>query len=160
MEDLLKEEEFIETKYDPGKLFTRFYIIAVLQTLLVQTAASFWSIKVSSTLLFNIVVFLIYIFLPPLTLMAMFTRNTEIFSIDRKTKITGVVVLSACYTLTNLVVNLGKGIYSRNSFAKNYMLMQLWSGLLYFVVETFLCLGVVYIVSRLVKKRRKIKRVE
>lgn len=160
MEDLLKEEEFIETKYDPRKLFARFYIIAVLQTLLLQAAASFWTVQLPDMLLFNIIIFVIYIFLPPLTLAVMFTRNTEIFSLDRKSKITGLVGLSVCYTLTNLAVNLGKGLYSGNSFATDYTFMQLWSSLIYFVVILLLSLGMLYVVSRLVKKRRRVTTME
>ncbi|MHA3788843.1 hypothetical protein ACX0HA_11575 [Flavobacterium hauense] len=152
MEDLLKEDEFVPQRsdYNPWKLFMVFYGIAVLQIVAMQWAVSFWLTDFSGFFMG-----VIYLLLPLLMVVLMFTFNPKSFLIERKEKVTAILGLIFCFSVTNLIINLVKVVYIRNSFVPNDVILQAVTSLGYFVVMSAVSCGLVYIISGLVKRRTK-----
>lgn len=152
MEDLLREDEFVpkNNHYNPWKVFAVFYGIAIVQILAMQAVISFWLTDYSS-----VFVGIIYLLLPLLMAVLMFTYNAKSFSVPRKVKIMSILGLVFCFAVVNLVINLIKVTYIRTSFVWDDVTIQLITTAGYFVVISVICCGLVYIVSGLVKRRAK-----
>lgn len=155
MQDLLKEEEFLKPKYNPWRLFVKFYGIAIVQVMLLQVVTSFWLTDLN-----GVVLFLIFLMLPLLMAVVMFTSDSNNFFIERKVKVLALTGFALSYTIPNLVINMLKIVFVRPSFTSFDIYALLGSGVVFFVMELFLSFGVIYMTSALVKQRSQISRTE
>ena len=155
MQDLLKEEEFLKPKYNPWRLFVKFYGIAIVQVMLLQVVTSFWLTDLN-----GVVLFLIFLLLPLLMAVVMFTSDSNNFFIERKVKVLALIGFALSYTIPNLVINMIKIVFVRPSFTSFDIYALLGSGIVYFIIELLLSFGVIYMTSALVKQRSQISRTE
>lgn len=155
MQDLLKEEEFLKPKYNPWRLFVKFYGIAIVQVMLLQVITSFWLTDLN-----GVVLFLIFLLLPLLMAVVMFTSDSNNFFIERKIKILALTGFALSYTIPNLIINMVKIVFVRPSFTSFDIYALLGSGIVFFIIELFLSFGVIYMTSALVKQRSQIRRTE
>ena len=151
MQDLLKEEEFLKPKYNPWRLFLKFYGIAIVQVVLLQVVTSFWLTDLN-----GVVLFLIFLLLPLLMAVVMFTSDSNNFFIERKVKILALTGFALSYTIPNLVINMIKIVFVRPSFSSIDLYGLLWSCVVYFVIELLFSFGVIYMASALIKRRSKV----
>lgn len=148
MQDLLNEEEFIKLKQDPWKLFRRFYLLAILQVVLLQLVTSFLFTDANVLLMV-----LVYIVLPVVTVLWMFTSNAQNFLLERKVKIAAIGYLILCFVITNFLINVGKMAFRPTE----YFFIDLWgqfiAAVLFFFIQLGISLLVILVVSRFVKKK-------
>ncbi|PZR11283.1 MAG: hypothetical protein DI539_20725 [Flavobacterium psychrophilum] len=150
MQDLLKEEEFIKPEYNPWKLFIRFYIIAVAEILIIQGAISFWFIDFN-----GVVLFIILMLAPLLTQVLMFTSNNQNFFLERKVKIQAVTGLVLSFAVPNFIINMIKIVFVRDVFSQRDAVLQVLANVIYCVIMVSLSLGLIYMISSLVKRKSR-----
>lgn len=119
MHDLLNEDDFIKPLYNPWPLFRRFYLFAVVQVIVMQAIISF--IFKGLTLLPLI---LLYLLLPLITAVWMFTANTKNFLLERKTKVLAIFLLLLCFIIPNFLINTIKIIYNPTGLINIYLWQQ------------------------------------
>ena len=148
MQDLLNEDEFIKPKQNPWKLFRRFYLYAIVQVIVLQLGTSFLFTDASVMLMI-----LVYIVLPVVTVVWMFTSNTQNFLLERKVKIVAIVYLVLCFVVMNFLINVGKMAFRPTT----YFFVDLWgqfiAAVFFFFIQLGISLLVMRVVSRLVKKK-------
>jgi uncharacterized membrane protein len=150
MEDLLNEEEFIKPKNNPWTLFRRFYLFAIVQVVVLQLGTSFLFTDVNVLLMI-----LVYIVLPVVTVVWMFTSTTQNFLLERKVKILAIVYLVSCFLVTNFLINVGKIAFkqTQNAFLTVDLWAQFMAAVFFFFIQLGLSLLVIRVVSRLIKKK-------
>lgn len=149
MQDLLNEHDFIKPEYNPWPLFRRFYLFAVVQVIVTQAIISFMLKGVTSLLLI-----LIYLLLPLITVVWMFTANTKNFLLDRKTKVLAIFLLLLCFIIPDFLINTVKIIYKPKGFFNLYLL-QFLTTLFFSCFQSLSCLGVMFLISKIIKSKLK-----
>ena len=150
MQNLLNEDDFIQSPYNPWPLFRWFYVIAIAQVVVLQLCVSFL-IKDAN----GILMFLIYVLFPVITAVWMFTSNTATFLLERKIKIIGLLYLILCFSITNLLINSAKIVYRPTEFVFLSLWQQLLSGVFFFFLQFGLCVFVIFLISRVIKSKLK-----
>jgi len=151
MEDLINEEEFIKPKHSLQELFRRFYVFSVILAIVLQLSVSFLLADVDYMLLIPI-----YILLPVVTAVWMFTSESRSFLLERKDKIVAILYLMVCYLVPNFAINVIKILVSSK---QSTIFVGLWTQFIatvfFFSLQTGMCLLVILVVSRLVKKKMR-----
>lgn len=147
MNDLLNEKDFSASQYDPWPLFRRFYLFAIAQIAVVQLCVLF---ILSAS---GILMFLVYLLIPAATVVWMFTSNTKNFLLERRVKVIAIVWLMLSYTITNLIVNMGKIVFRSTVYVFLDLWEQLLISVLFFIIQFGVCLLVVSVVSGVVKNK-------
>lgn len=146
MQDLLNEKDFILSKYNPWQRFRRFYALTVIQVLLLQICMSIFHFG-NSVLL----IFIVYLLLPVVTVVWMFTSDTRNFLLERKVKVLAVLGLVTTFTVMNFLIYCVKIVYQ----PVNFILLGIWqqfiTSILLFFAQFVICLAVMFLVSRLIK---------
>jgi len=147
MNDLLNEKDFSASQYNPWPLFRRFYLFAIAQIAVVQLCVSF-ILSVS-----GILMFVVYLLLPAVTVVWMFTSNTKNFLLERRIKIIAIVWLMLSFTITNLIVNIAKIVFRPTMYVFLDLWQQLLVSILFFIIQLGVCFLVVSVVSGVVKNK-------